>query len=159
VGGQTLQTVPTGPAKPKVPTEQQAANSGYAARTRTADKQLEQLLGAGYRPSLKDITAAQSGVLGNYVISDQGRQFDQAKRNFINAVLRRESGAAISASEFDNANVQYFPMPNDDAGTLAMKAENRRQAIAAIEAAAGPKSSDTKWHFKDGKLVPDEGMP
>jgi len=37
--------------------------------------------------------------------------FEQAKKNFVNAVLRLESGAVISPSEFTNADKQYFPQP------------------------------------------------
>lgn len=43
--------------------------------------------------------------------SDDRQQFEQAQRNFINSVLRQESGAAIADSEFENAKKQYFPMP------------------------------------------------
>jgi hypothetical protein len=35
----------------------------------------------------------------------------QAEQNFINAILRKESGAAISPSEYKNAEKQYFPQP------------------------------------------------
>lgn len=53
------------------------------------------------------------------------RQQEQAERDFINAVLRQESGAAIAESEFDNARRQYFPQPGDDAATLEQKRINR----------------------------------
>lgn len=36
------------------------------------------------------------------------QQYEQAKTNFVNAVLRRESGAKISDEEFDSAEKQYF---------------------------------------------------
>ena len=57
--------------------------------------------------------------------SDDRQKFDQAKRNFINAVLRRESGAAISPEEFDNATLQYFPQPGDGEQVLIQKKQNR----------------------------------
>lgn len=49
----------------------------------------------------------------------------QAERNFVNAVLRRESGAAISPTEFESAEKQYFPMPGDTKEVLAQKKLNR----------------------------------
>jgi hypothetical protein len=49
----------------------------------------------------------------------------QAERNFINAVLRRESGAAIAESEFESAEKQYFPVPGDSQEVLAQKKANR----------------------------------
>ena len=53
------------------------------------------------------------------------RQFMQAARNFINAVLRRESGAVISPTEFAEARKQYLPQPGDNAAILAQKEANR----------------------------------
>ena len=49
----------------------------------------------------------------------------QAERNFVNAVLRRESGAAIAPDEFKSAEKQYFPQPGDSAEVLAQKKANR----------------------------------
>ena len=59
--------------------------------------------------------------------------FEQAQRNFINAVLRRESGAVISESEFANARRQYFPQPGDGPEVLANKARNRQVVIENLE--------------------------
>jgi hypothetical protein len=61
------------------------------------------------------------GFMSNYVTNSDYQKFDQAKRDFVNAVLRRESGAAISQSEFDNANKQYFPQPGDTPERIAEK--------------------------------------
>jgi len=36
-------------------------------------------------------------------------------------VLRKESGAAIAASEFDNAEKQYFPQPGDSDQVISQK--------------------------------------
>ena len=63
-----------------------------------------------------------------------GRQLDQAKRDFVNAVLRRESGAVISDAEFANADQQYFPQIGDDAATKAQKARNRAVALEGMKA-------------------------
>jgi hypothetical protein len=51
--------------------------------------------------------------LANKSMSDNSQKAEQAQRDFVNAVLRRESGAAISESEFDNARRQYFPESGD----------------------------------------------
>jgi hypothetical protein len=77
-------------------------------------------------------------VRGNYAKSDDAQKFDQAKRNFINAVLRRESGAVISPEEFANANQQYFPQPGDGADVVAQKKKNREDAITGFEISSGP---------------------
>jgi hypothetical protein len=74
--------------------------------------------------------------IGNYLASPGYQKFDQASRNFINAVLRKESGAAISPSEFDNAKVQYFPQPGDSPEKIAQKAANRATVINAMKRTA-----------------------
>jgi hypothetical protein len=63
-----------------------------------------------------------------------GQQLDQAKRDFVNAVLRRESGAVIADSEFDNADKQYFPQVGDSKDVIEQKARNRAVAIEGMKA-------------------------
>lgn len=85
-------------------------------------------------------TGAQSiigGALPNVLKSSERQQFDQATRDFINAVLRRESGAAIADTEFDSARKQYIPQPGDSPEVLAQKASNRNLAVTGIQRAAG----------------------
>lgn len=69
--------------------------------------------------------------------SDTVQKQSQAEQNFINAVLRRESGAAIGASEYGNAEKQYFPQPWDSAAVLEQKRKNRLTALKWISAATG----------------------
>jgi hypothetical protein len=63
--------------------------------------------------------------LPNFLQSPLVQKELQAERNFVNAVLRRESGAAISPTEFDSAAKQYFPQPGDSQAVLAQKKANR----------------------------------
>lgn len=64
--------------------------------------------------------------------SSKQQQIEQAQRNFVNAILRRESGAVISPSEFANAAQQYFPQPGDSPDVIAQKRRNRELTIAAL---------------------------
>jgi len=57
--------------------------------------------------------------------SAERRAFEQAETNFITAVLRRESGAAIAESEFVDARKVYIPLATDDDFTLRRKAVAR----------------------------------
>lgn len=70
--------------------------------------------------------------------ADQPRQLaDQAQREFIAAVLRYDSGAAIPTEEFvTNARI-YFPQPGDGPDVIRQKAETRRTAIAGLRDSAG----------------------
>lgn len=67
--------------------------------------------------------------IGAGYLPKEYQKFDQAKRDFINAQLRRESGAVISPDEFANAELQYFPQPGDTPEVIAQKARNRAIAI------------------------------
>lgn len=81
-----------------------------------------------------------SGVplVGNYLVDSDYQMYDQARRDFINATLRRESGAVISDAEFANAEQQYFPQPGDSPEVIAQKRRNRERAILAMRAGSGP---------------------
>lgn len=74
----------------------------------------------------------------NWLVSEDFQKFDQARRDFVNAQLRRESGAVISDEEFDNANKQYFPQPGDTEDVLRQKAQNRKVVIDGMKRDAGP---------------------
>lgn len=109
----------------------------YADRMTKSNEIITSLERAG--TSYQDQAASNVPLgLGNYLISDDYRQLDQAQRDFINATLRRESGAVISPEEFDNAKKQYFPQPGDDPQTIENKRKNRETAIEGIARAAGP---------------------
>jgi hypothetical protein len=127
-------------------TGEQANAATFATRMSEADKIISDpaIYGSGMGASgaLRDI-ASSVPVVGNMAIgATEGgaayQKFDQAKRDFVNAVLRKESGAAISSSEFANAEKQYFPRPGDTPEVIAQKAKNRATAIDTIANAGGP---------------------
>lgn len=84
--------------------------------------------------------AALSGVplAGNLLTSEHRKMAEQAQRDFINAILRRESGAVISPTEFENAAKQYFPQPGDTPAVIEQKRQNRINALNGVVRAAGP---------------------
>lgn len=67
--------------------------------------------------------------LPNQLKSSERQQYEQAQRNFINAVLRRESGAAIAPDEFENARQQYFPQAGDAEEVVRQKQFNRDRTL------------------------------
>jgi len=73
--------------------------------------------------------------------SAQQQQVDQARRNFITAVLRKESGAAIGASEFANEEKKYFPQTGDTDTVIKQKQDARELAIKAMGIQAGPQGA------------------
>jgi hypothetical protein len=76
------------------------------------------------------------GALGGPNAAQQAT--DQARRNFVTAILRKESGAAISPSEFANEAQKYFPQPGDTDSVIKQKQHARETAIKALEIQAGP---------------------
>ena len=72
--------------------------------------------------------------LPKFVRSEDRRLFEQSERNFINALLRRESGAAIAPDEFVSAREQYIPIASDPQSVLEAKARNRNIVFEGLKA-------------------------
>lgn len=64
----------------------------------------------------------------NFLKTSDRQAYEQAQKNFITAVLRRESGAAIAESEFVTARDIYFPQAGDKTSTVLQK-ENARNTV------------------------------
>ncbi len=84
-----------------------------------------------------------AGAATNWTQSAAQQQVEQAQDNFLNAVLRRESGAVIGADEKRNARKQYFPEVGDSEERIAQKAANRKTAIEGVLAEV-PRNSRPK---------------
>lgn len=115
-------------------TEGQAKAVAFASRMQNADSIVNDLAKDGTSVSVPGSRSSIIGPIVNAVSPAPNQQLDQAKRDFINAVLRRESGAVISDSEFDNAEKQYFPQIGDSSAVKKQKANNRRIAIEGMKA-------------------------
>ncbi len=113
------------PIPERQPTQSEYAAKGYADKASQAALEAE-----GYNPSQTG-NIVQS-VLPTAMQNGKFQTLDQSKRQFVNAILRRESGAAISASENDNYTRQYFPVPGDKPEVIRHKAESRKLAIAGL---------------------------
>lgn len=125
------------PVKPqKALTEGQAKANLFGSRMAEADRLINNLAAEGTSaPSIpQQLTGGQglTGMAATAAANPQEQQVDQAQRDFINAVLRRESGAAIAASEFENARRQYFVQPGDAKQVIAQKARNRQLATQGM---------------------------
>ncbi len=126
--------VPRGSGGQQTPDQLRAAD--FASRMQSADQIINQLQNVGASTSW--------GGLGQYapniLKSSDRQQLEQAQRTFVNAVLRRESGAAISPSEFNSAAQQYFPQPGDNSAVLQQKSALRTQVIRNMQNQAGGQS-------------------
>lgn len=107
----------------------------FGTRMRAAGAVLDGLAARGVdQPGLikRAADTVGLGTAANWTQSGEQQQVEQAQRDFINAVLRRESGAAIAESEFANARQQYFPQIGDSPEVIAQKRKNREIAAAGV---------------------------
>ena len=112
----------------------QAGAAGFASRAEAAAADFERIIDSGEHNPLTNLHPRNIPVVGDSFRGGPAREVDAAKREFINAVLRKESGAAISQSEFENAERMFFPSPRDSEASAAQKAQARRRAIEAMKA-------------------------
>jgi hypothetical protein len=112
-------------------TEAQSNALVFSQRMRQSNNVLNDLETQGTK--IGQSIASGIPLVGNYLLSDEYQKYDQAKRNFVNAVLRKESGAAIAESEFANAEKQYFPIPGDSKEVIEQKRKNRELAMKLME--------------------------
>jgi hypothetical protein len=135
-------------------TETQSNATAFGMRAVEANRILKDIEDSGTRTTggIRTIVAGTLGAIPlvgenlsdtaksalNFTASTKQQQTDQARRNFITAVLRKESGAAISPTEFVNEEKKYFPQIGDSDATVKQKQEARDLAIKALEIQAGP---------------------
>tara|TARA_R110002126_G_scaffold233760_1_gene377938 strand:- start:2231 stop:3703 length:1473 start_codon:yes stop_codon:yes gene_type:complete len=127
-------------------TEFQGKATGFASRAGEADQIINSVGKKGeIIPSLIKSYAGGVPVIGggletiaNLAASPAQQQVEQAQRNFVNAILRQESGASIAPSEFASAQKQYFPQLGDSPEVIKQKTANRQTAINALKVQSGP---------------------
>lgn len=120
----------------KPPTSAQTTLGAYASRLEQAEPsindveaEIAKMHPASFETQMwMDRPSFQSKTMQKYM---------QASRNMINAVLRRESGAVISPTEFAEARQQYLPQPGDTDEVLAMKRQNRALNFSNYRKGAG----------------------
>jgi len=65
------------------------------------------------------------------------KEYEQAQRNFLTAVLRKESGASISPEEMLNGQQQYFAQKGDTKDVILQKQRNRIDSANGLIGASG----------------------
>lgn len=116
--------------------EGQDKAASYADRMYQAQNVLGQLEGAG--TSVGDALMGSVPLVGNFLTSPDYQQYQQAGREFIAAMLRRDSGAAVTQQEFDYYASMYLPQPGDSPEVVAQKKAARDAAYGAMVRGAGP---------------------
>lgn len=123
-------------------TEAQSKDNVYVTRAQGALDKLESQAGNGTVAdslgSLPDKAAGMLPVVGNYLQSDAYQIAETAGQEFLQAILRKDTGAAITADEQALYGETYLPQPGDGPQRLAYKKEARLRAVEAIKAGMNP---------------------
>lgn len=82
--------------------------------------------------------------IGNQLVSPEYQMAKRAVTDFATADLRKESGSAISPSEFKSEYEKYFPQPGDTPEVVKRKEEARNISIAGMQRAAGAALNSNK---------------
>jgi len=134
--------------KPK--TQMQFLVSGFAKRIEEAEDIFSKLEKNDFKRS--SFLSSLGTLLPNRLESSEIQQQQQAERNFVNAVLRRESGAAILPSEFTSAELQYFPRFGDKPEVVANKKRNREIVLDSFIKESGEQVSPQDTALSDTQI-------
>ena len=117
------------------PTAAAEGAASYGDRAKRAHDNAVALEEKGLTPSLwTKIGEALPFGMGNYLVGEDQRSYRQAVNQFGLALLRKESGAAISATEYDMIDRTFFPQPNDSKKQIEAKRQEREAIIKNLQA-------------------------
>lgn len=133
----------------KVPGKTSTVVSGIAGMT--------PFVGDKYSEAAKSLFNVLPEAIGG--LSPEQQQSAQARKNFVSAVLRKESGAAISPQEYANEERKYFPQLGDSDAVVKQKQQARESAIKALELQAGPGAKFIKEAGAPKKVVNFNDLP
>jgi hypothetical protein len=124
--------------EPKEPNQAQFTAAAYAGRMEQAESTLESTAETIQNMGVAPFELQTNSWFARPSFQSKDVQaYMQASRNFINAVLRRESGAVISKEEFAEARQQYLPVAGDSPEVLVQKAANRQYVFDTMKRASG----------------------
>jgi len=134
-------------------TEAQSKDTVYATRAAGALPILDQMGSALTDPVQRAMELDPTGIVrGNQ--SPEFQQANQAGLEFLQAILRKDTGAAITAEEQNQYGRVYLPQPGDSPEVLEQKRVSRQRALAAIEAGIPPQGI-----LNQEKALQETGQP
>lgn len=122
-------------------TEGQSKDTVYATRAEGALKIFDEIeSGLTGQQGVVGSTVGQLPGVGNFLKSGDFQRAEQAGAEFLQAVLRKDTGAAITPGEQALYGETYLPRPGDTPEVMAQKKAARQRAIAAINAGMPPQA-------------------
>ena len=128
----------------KPATAEQLNSANFGRKAQDAAKALDVLESGTFDPASKGAALRTTHVpFTDYqpLANDTDRSYDVAKREFLAAVLRKESGAAIGKDEMAQYGDTYFPKAGDSKDVKDLKAARRKAIAENYMAMAGDKAS------------------
>lgn len=129
-------------APPRQFSGEQSKAAGFANDAITSEANVERLMSPVAEPGQPapkpfDPTGNDGWAMSNYTASPEYQQYQQAKSNWGMAVLRQESGGAITPDEGLAYAETFFPKFGDDPETVKQKKDQRAQKVRGVVAASG----------------------
>jgi hypothetical protein len=116
-------------------TEGQSKDLVYYNRGAGALERLEKVQGA--LTGAYDATMGTLPGIGNYLTSPEYQLANQAGREFLASILRKDTGAAVTADEVALYGATYLPQPGESVEVQNQKSQARREALEAIRNGLG----------------------
>lgn len=174
--GGSLEPIPGGPASgaKRDLKEYQTKDAMLAERLMRAEAAIDKVAGidatgaprateddkgnktTAYNPAQKrNAWWPDSGYLGlaNAANSSDWQQYQQAAREGIASILRKDTGAAVTQTEWDLYFPMLYPQPGDAPGVVLQKKRAREAASQALRGSSGP-AFDVM--FPNGPAIPGQ---
>lgn len=116
-------------------TEGQSKDVNFYARGRSADAEL-----GAREKALTDLPQSlwqNVPIAGNYALTPEYQVAKRAAAEFLAVVLRKDTGAAVTPSEFELYGPMFLPAPGDSDQVLEAKRKARKQAMDSIKRGLG----------------------
>jgi hypothetical protein len=116
----------------------QLKNTGFLLRGMKAHGRMVELeddfINAG---TFQQLLVKSTGPYANLLKDPAMRQITLAQLEFVTALIRPESGAAVTEDEFARERVKYFPQVDDTMAEITAKREVRNTAIESLRFISG----------------------
>lgn len=146
-----LRAIPGGPGEFRSYTETQTKDAGFGARMLRAEDTLDQVMGydpkknefKGYDPTrgrnayFPDQSGLSNLYTANMINSKEWQQYIQASRESMAALLRKDTGAAITDQEFELYFPMYYPQPGDSKEVVMQKKAARQEIAKGLARSSG----------------------
>lgn len=118
-------------------TEGEGKSVTYGVRAAGAMKTLDELEDSGYDPSNAMDRFADKAWMGNSLKSPIAQKYGQAELEFLGAILRKDTGAAVTKEEIEIYGNMFFPRFGDSPEVRAQKRIARHRAYEGLKSGAG----------------------